>query len=148
MRPSEHCVRKFFRGIGTILFVIVGTGVFLALTASPLDYRTARIATGPHKVNLTTNGAAKPHGLVVSETDTVTWCSSDPSKPKFKIEFKHGSPFTNGKTVFTDADCDTYSAPVVAASAADDADVYKYSLTIYGKTVDPHVIVVGGGPSD
>jgi hypothetical protein len=122
--------------------VIIGVGVLLLATARPLDYRSVKIVAGPHKVIVSAALGAVPHALLVSENDTVTWCR--PETGSFSVEFKN-SPFKDGRTKFTDKDCDT-NPPVAKAATPNDADVYKYALSVDSKEIDPHVIIVGGGP--
>src|ERR1700689_519867 len=133
MQSNPRYARRVLHTFAIALVVIIGVGVLLLATARPLDYRSVKIVAGPHKVIVSAALGAVPHALLVSENDTVTWCR--PETGSFSVEFKN-SP---------NKDCDT-NPPVAKAATPNDADVYKYALSVDSKEIDPHVIIVGGGP--
>jgi plastocyanin len=111
-------------------------------------FRTIKIKRGNHPIKIDSNisEGARPHGVLVSAGDTITWCRDDGGK--FSVDFKDKSPFTDHKKHFDDKDCNSPDV-IDQASTTNDNDVYKYSVTADGKPpFDPHVIVAGGGPTE
>jgi hypothetical protein len=142
MHSTLRYARKTLRASGIALVLIISAGILLLATAKPLEYRTVEIVKGPHKVTVTSALGALPPLLFAWEDDTVTWCRTETGS--FSVEFKE-SPFKDGRTKFTEKDCDT-NPPVVKVTTPNNADLYKYTLRVDGKKIDPHVIIVGGGP--
>jgi hypothetical protein len=140
LRPAPRLFPFLTLMIG---FALVSVIVYAGSTR----FRTIRITRGNHaiKIDPNTGEGAKPHGVLVSAGDTITWCRDH--NGKFSVDFKDGSPFTDHKTHFTEADCANPDV-IVQASSINDNDVYKYSVTADGRPFDPHVIVAGGGPTE
>ena len=144
MRPNLQLARNASRGLGGVLVLIIGMGIILGVTAKPVNFRTVRIVTGAHRDLITAASGATPHGLLTAQDDTVTWCRDEGGA--FIVEFKDGSPFRDGRTKFTEKDCDKNPPVVKPAISMNDADVFKYTLTVPGVApFDPHVIIVGSG---
>jgi hypothetical protein len=144
MHSTLKRARKILRGVGSVLILMIGMGIFLLVTAKP-EYRTIRIARGEHPVQISAAHGVVPNNLLLSEKDTIKWTRTEPGG--FSVDFDPPGPFEDHATHFDEVH--NTSKPAIAATGP--ADVYKYSITVDGKKTDPHVIIVGvveaGAPS-
>ena len=90
------------------------------------------ITVDPH------NFGAYPPQVYICIDDTVTF---DPNGHTFKAEFKTGTPFQGGQTVF---DNDHLTGTV--KHHYDQLEIYKYTITIDKTTVFDPQVVGGGNP--
>ena len=100
-----------------------------------------------------TDPKLKHHGLPVAghsatgQDTTVQWCQTDGTNNAiFTIDFHGDIPSTSAPTLTSDPNsyCTTPIPITVSAQNGNGFDVYKYTLTVNGKAIDPHIIVVGG----
>jgi hypothetical protein len=125
---------------GTVL-AVVGLKVLPPLLLAGQCSGTT-INTLDCQITISQTGQIKPKVVVLREGTKVKWVPQQ-SATSFAVQFPPDCiPFFQIKNPWLNAN--TFTPPAVLSPSDPEVLVCKYTLTINGANMDPHVIVVGG----
>jgi hypothetical protein len=141
------CKHRFSRPLAATFVCAMGLTLANGATLGQVKTKsstpkTASMAVAEVTIHFTSTDTHLKHfGVIVSSGTLVKWCRDD-ADPTYAIDFGTDSPFAT--STFDQSSCKTATPVSVAAASASGIDVYKYTLTMNGNSVDPQIIVVGG----